>query len=257
MNIQNLQTGIIIQVRTGSSRLPQKMILPFYKDKSILEILIERFKKELKFDIPFVVATTDKTNDDSIQKICDNEQVDCFRGPEDDVLLRFIQASENFSFDYIIRICADNPLMDIAGTLDLLNNKNIGSLDYLAYKTENGFPSIMSHLGFWGELVSLSALKLANQSTKKKLFREHVTNYIYQHPESFQVKLFKAPDNLGGRDDIRLTVDTQSDFNLVQDIYTKLINQKLAIIPANIINFLDRNPGYMEIMKDQIKQNKK
>jgi len=121
------------------------MILPFYRDRSILEILIERFKKVSSNDIPFVIASTINTNDDAIQEICEKENVNYFRGPEDDVLLRFIQTSENFGFDYIIRICADNPLLDISGTLDLVNQKSLAGFDYMGFKMENNFPSIQSH----------------------------------------------------------------------------------------------------------------
>ena len=48
-----MRTGIIIQARTGSTRLPNKMVMPFFEGKTILEILIDRIKKAKKiFPLP-------------------------------------------------------------------------------------------------------------------------------------------------------------------------------------------------------------
>jgi spore coat polysaccharide biosynthesis protein SpsF len=233
------------------------MILPFYKDKSILEVLIDRFKREIKNKIPYIIATTVNPVDDKIQEVCERYAINYFRGPEDDVLLRFIQASEKFNFEYIIRICADNPLLDISGTLDLLKQINLTRMDYAGFKMKNTMPSILSHLGFWGEVVSLNALKKAHNSTNELFFREHVTNYIYRNTEQFHVELVDVPGKLGNREDLRLTVDTQADFEMLQDIYLKLMQQNISLDPVNIVNFLDRNSEYLEMMKKLIDQNKK
>ena len=77
--------GIIIQARTGSTRLPNKMILPFYNEKGVLELLIERIKNRLS-EIEIIVATTSLEKDNRIEEIADKTKVTCFRGDENDVL---------------------------------------------------------------------------------------------------------------------------------------------------------------------------
>jgi spore coat polysaccharide biosynthesis protein SpsF len=244
-------------VRAGSSRLPQKMLLPFFRNQSMFEILLERFSKETKNEIPLIVATTKSNQDDTIEEFCLKHNINCFRGAEHDVLLRFIEASRMYNFDYIIRVCADNPMFDIAGTLDLLNVDELSEMEYVGYKMENDLPTILSHLGFWGEVVSLDALVKAHRSATSLIFREHVTGYIYQNPDKFRVKLIAAPYDLGHREDIRLTVDTKADFELVQDIYAEFFQQKLSKNPVNLVQYLDRNPVYLEKMIKQIALNKK
>ncbi|MDB4710952.1 hypothetical protein OAF16_04405, partial [Flavobacteriales bacterium] len=105
------ETGIIIQARTGSTRLPNKIILPFYKEKGILELIVERINKYT--DIPIVVATTKNPKDDAIVKIASKNGVGCYRGSENNVLSRFIETAKKNNFKNIIRICADNPFLDI------------------------------------------------------------------------------------------------------------------------------------------------
>ena len=104
--------GIIIQARTGSTRLPFKMTLPFFNDRGILELLLSRLKKAGLAD-KTIVATTENVRDDIICNIARNAGVSYFRGSESDVLDRFIQAANHYYVSKIIRICADNPFLDI------------------------------------------------------------------------------------------------------------------------------------------------
>lgn len=250
-------TGVIIQVRTGSTRLAGKMILPFYKGLSMVELMIDRFTAELKDQYPLVIATTDNPRDDEIERIARQKKVNYFRGSENDVLDRFIMAAENYNLLTVIRVCADNPFFDIKGTLALTTFLETGEWDYIGYKIAGDRPSILTHSGFWGEVVTLAALKRAHQETAETIYREHVTNYIHQHPDKFRVKLVNAPDALFYREDIRLTVDTHDDFVMMQEIYLRLIENGIQVQPDRIVEWIDRHPDYLTRMKAQIEKNKK
>jgi spore coat polysaccharide biosynthesis protein SpsF len=250
-------TGIIIQARVGSTRLKNKMIRPFYKNNSILDLLIKRFKKELPAQIPFIIATTVKPGDDAIEEIATKHQVPVFRGSEEDVLQRFIDAATYYGFQKIVRICADNPLMDIEGTLGLYDPDDNNDWEYIGFKVKNAQPSITTHLGFWGEWVTLSTLKKIKNLTTEKLYHEHVTNYIYTYPESFNIKWKLAPDIVFNRSDIRLTVDSQQDFELVAEIYAILQSLNLPLTIENIIHVIDDHPDFLKRMAEQIMSNKK
>jgi len=246
--------GFILQARSGSTRMLDKMLRPFYNGKSILEILIKRFKTEAK-GIPFIIATTTNPLDDRIEDLAKNTNTLFYRGSEENVLKRFIDAAVKFGFKKVIRVCADNPLFDISGTIKLVAFS--GQNDYTAFKLKGDKPTITTHNGFWGEVVSLEALKKVMNLTNKKIYLEHVTNFIYTQPDLFDIKLIKAPEDMYCRDDIRLTVDTIDDYRLVSEIYSYLRKSQINISVANVLKVLNKNPGYLEIMKTQIRQNTK
>ncbi len=233
------------------------MILPFYEEHSMFELIIDRFISELNNSMPIIVATTESVLDDEIETIARRKKVNLFRGSENDVLKRFIKAAEKFNLDYVVRVCADNPLFDIQGTVALADYVDTGHLDYVGYKVTGEIPSILTHSGFWGEVVALSALKRANEEIAESFYREHVTNYVYQHPEKFSVKLVNAPDFLFFRDDIRLTVDTEADFIMMKEIYYHLKQENIPLVPEHIVQWIDKNPDYLSRMNKQIEMNRK
>lgn len=252
-----METGIILQVRTGSTRLPMKMIQAFYKEKSILEILLERYIGNPENKIPLVIATTKNPQDNIIEDIAKLYNVSCFRGSEENVLLRFIDTANHYGFNNIIRVCGDNPFFDFDGTYELLANNNSKKHDYITYKVDQDKPSILSHLGFWGEVVTLNALKRIIDLTSNQFYLEHVTNYIYHHPDKFSIKLVQAPEKLGNRNDIRLTVDTKADFEMNQLLHQQITEQKIPFEPKQIVNFIDEHSYFKQIMLNEIETNKK
>ncbi|MBN2486999.1 MAG: glycosyl transferase family 2 [Bacteroidales bacterium] len=245
-------TGIIIQARTGSSRLPNKIFLPFYKNKNLLELLIEKLKT--CGSTPIVVATTTSPADDAIVKLADRMQVSAYRGSENNVLERFIDAATHFSFNTIIRVCSDNPFIDIDGLLQLIQINDVA--DYTCFSA-NGVPTIKTHFGFWAEKVKLKALIKVSETTNEKLFLEHVTNFLYTHPEMFTIKKTEVPQYISNKK-IRLTLDTIDDFNMQKDLYNALIlkfGNRFTL--ADIVGYLDDNTIYYDLMKQNIEKNEK
>lgn len=246
--------GFIIQARLGSTRLPGKMKMSFYNDESIPEIIIKKIKD--RFDnIDIVLATSDNTKDDYFESLTKKLQVKIYRGSESDVLQRFIDTADFFQLDGIIRICADNPFLDVS-QLEVLVGE-IDDSDYISFCV-NGNPSIKTHFGFWAEYATLETLKKVQSNTDDIFFREHVTNYIYTNSEKFKMKFLKPIDIVNGRNDIRTTIDTEDDFKNLAFIYKQL----KARYPDNfgikeIINFLDENPEMLNLMSQQIEQNSK
>lgn len=253
---------IIIQARTGSTRLPNKMISSFFEDKTILEILLERLKTDLKDeDVEIVVATTIKDKDDAIEKICNKIGVKTFRGSEEDVLQRFIETAEKFNADKIIRICADNVFLDTKSLIVLLNYIKNTDYDYVSFKKSDGTPSILTHYGFFSEGVKLETLKHVCEHTMEQVFHEHVTNRIYLSPDIYKIKLFPIENAIPGLEshtDLRLTLDTKEDFEIQKKIYGYLINNNIPIEPQTIISYLDKiNPDLYLKMAKIIKENSK
>ena len=153
-----MSLGIIIQARTGSTRLPNKMILPFYEGKGILETILMRLKNG-KLDVPIVLATTTQPSDDILEEIGKRQNVFVFRGSSENVLDRFINATESHKFSKIIRICADNPFLDIEALKFQINSFEKSNVDYWCYSLSDQTPSIKTHYGFWTEGVKLETIK--------------------------------------------------------------------------------------------------
>ena len=185
-----MKTGIIVQARSGSTRLPQKVVLPFYKGQSILQIILERLKGN-KQQAPVILATTTAPGDDAVAEMGKAAGVEVFRGSEHNVLQRFIDASGAHDLDGVLRVCADNPFLHLASVETLLEANFTG--DYLSFTLNGEKPTILSHIGLFTELTRRSTLLRARASTTDKLYLEHVTNFLYQRPAWFDCALIPAP----------------------------------------------------------------
>jgi len=250
----NQDITIIIQARTGSTRLPNKMMMPFADGKTILEIIIERLK--MFVDSPIILATTTNNADDALEEVANKFQVVCFRGSESNVLNRFISAAEFSGAKKIIRVCADNPFLNAFAMNELVLVASQSSADYVGFKI-NGKPSIKTHFGFWGEYVTLDALKRVASVTKQPLYLEHVTNYLYEHPEIFDIEWIKTPDAVVDREDIRLTIDTMKDFTNANFLYHEVYKSHNNPTLVEVVNILDHTPQLLEKMKLEITKNSK
>ena len=248
------QLGIILQARTGSTRMPEKVIRPFFNDKSILDLLIEKVQK---LGFRAVLATTVNPSDDRICELAARHSFPFFRGSENDVLDRFVQAARVHKFTKIIRVCADNPFLDLGGMKTLIDTFEKSDADYLGVQLAGNKPSILTHFGFWTEAVRLDALEKAQQMTDEKLYHEHVTNFVYGNPQLFQVQFIQADELVFFRNDIRMTLDTPDDFQVQQKIYATLSRENPNFGISEIVNWLDRHPEILEIMKNEILKNQK
>lgn len=246
--------GVIIQARMCSSRMVNKILLPFSGSETILSIVVGKFDN---YSLPIVVATTTNPKDDAIVDFCLKKGIKYFRGDESDVLDRFISCAKEFGFDEIIRVCSDNPFLDKGEIARLIDEIAQGrQTDYVSFQV-NGVPSIKTHFGFWIEYVTLSALEKVARYTEEKLFHEHVTNYIYANADKFSISWIKADATTNNRNDIRLTIDTKDDFATVSQMYNCLIKANTPLTIANVIGYIDSHRDLVKKMKVQIEKNSK
>ena len=247
-----LNCKIIIQARTGSTRLANKMMLPFHNGKTILEILIDRLIKAYGSE-NIILATTDNKLDDALEEVARQQKISCFRGDEQNVLKRFVDCAQMHKAENIVRVCADNPFLDVQLASELIAFSGKRKCDYVSYKV-NDVPAIKTHYGFFAEYVSLNTLKRVLLKTTDKLFLEHVTNYIYTHPEGFNIEWLEAPESIAANSDIRLTVDTLEDFEICKSIYSEL---EPDFSYKDILKIVNLNPGLQSKMSTQIQKNGK
>ena len=208
-----MNIAIIIQARLGSTRLPGKILLPFYGNQTIMDILLEKMHQAT--DLKVVVATTTSPANNTLANYLRSKGELVYRGSENDVLNRFIKTAEKYHVDGIVRICSDNPFIDPEGIKTLFEKAQHSKADYIGFRINN-LPSIKTHFGFWGEFVTLKTLKKVALTTNDLAAHEHVTIHVYSHPETYHCEWIDCPDFIQGRDDIRLTVDTREDFETAQ-----------------------------------------
>lgn len=248
--------GIIIQARLGSTRLPNKMLMQFNDDTSLLRLVIQRIKNNIK-DLPIILATSSSPIDDAIIHEIEKENINYYRGSESDVLHRFIKAAEKFKIKKIIRVCADNPFLDISALEYQINQFKNSDVDYWCYCLSNQKPTIMTHYGFWTEGVTLDALKRIYTCNNEIFYHEHVTNYIYSFPENFHIHFEKVNPIIEKESGIRLTIDTYEDFLLCSQIYNEMIKFNIPLKTLDIIDYVRNNADYMMKMNEQIFKNTK
>lgn len=247
-----IHTALIIQARTKSTRLPNKILMPFFEDYGCLEILINRLKEHVR--LPIIIATSTNASDDIIEQLAFKLEVECYRGDEKNVLNRFIECAKKFDVSNIVRICSDNPFLDMDDLTELIDFDMHG-FDYVSFRIQD-VPSIKTHYGLWAEKVTIDTLINVSKYTKDELYLEHVTNYIYSNPELFICYLINrtgvTPDY-----PVRLTLDTQEDLDLLSEIYAILINSESIVTRENIFKIISENEFYQKSMDLQINKNSK
>lgn len=248
-----MKEGIIIQARTGSTRLHNKILLPFYRGKRIIDILIENIQTAFP-DTTIVLATTTREQDEVLVNVAKEAGINYFRGSEDNVLARFIDATEAFGIDRLIRVCSDNPFLQVSSFAELFAMQ--GNYDYIGFGFADGCPSIKTHLGLYSEFTTADTLRRAASLTQEKLYQEHVTNYLYTHPETFAIRLLPLPEILEGRRDLRFTLDTMEDFSLLQELYA-LHKETTDGTLTSLLQLVEATPQYSQRMVQNIIANEK
>lgn len=242
-----MNIGVVIQARMSSSRLPGKILkeLPGTGGATVLETVVKRAAKA--FHNPCViVATSDNSDDDIIQKEALKYGASVYRGSLNDVLSRYVGAVKKFKLDYIVRITSDCPCIDPqiikSATLSLID----GGYDYASNVEERTFPH-----GLDTEAFTSEALLKADRDEKRPEIREHVTYHI-RLSDGF--KKFKYTDTFGlpPRPDIRVTLDTLKDYAALCALFT-MLPKDFSL--KDIIEIYDLYPELSHINSDVYQKN--
>ena len=246
--------GIIIQARLGSNRFPRKVLMPFYGGDTVLEYLIKRIRRAID-GIPIIVATSVEKIDDEIPDLLKGcNDVSVFRGDECNVLDRFIKCATEYGFKKVIRVCADNPFLDVKGLAGLISYMQEKNVDYAGYYIEET-PAIKTHYGLWAEGVSLSALEKVAKKTNEKVYLEHVTNYIYENEKVFDIGKIGSRIELPISCPIRFTMDTERDYTNLRRVCELLQGEDECI--ESLLRVVQADGALLENMRKEIVLNKK
>lgn len=231
---------IMVQARMGSLRFPGK-VLKEIEGKPLLWHVIKRLSHCYKIN-EIVVVTTTSSDDEVIIKLAKETGVYVFAGSEVDVLDRYYQAANKYKADPIIRVTGDCPLIDpvLLDEMIHLYMKQKESCDWLGVDS-----SCLEGIG--GEVFSFETLQKTWKEARWSSEREHVTPYMWKHPEIFKLKKMKCDKSCKPYTKVHFSVDEEDDLKFVQEIFKNLYQKNKIFLTQDIVSLLNKNPELLKI----------
>lgn len=201
----------------GSQRFPSKMMAEL-AGVPLIDWVLERVVAASRIDA-VVLATSRASANDPLEAAAAAHGAITVRGDEEDVLSRFVEAALVSNADWIVRVCADNPFIDPAELDRLVDFALAARPDYAFNHQErmnNGYPD-----GFGAEIMSREALERIAAAASDPGSREHVTSYLWEHPEDFRIVTFAAPPALA-YPSLRFDIDHPEDLARLEPLAARV-----------------------------------
>ena len=228
----------IIQARLSSRRLPNKLLMKI-QDTNILEHLFSQLSYSKQIDKK-IIATTNEKIDNDIEKFAKFLNIDCFRGNSFDVLDRYYKCAKFFNIETIVRISGDAPIIDpeiVDNTIQYYKKNNF---DYVSNFFKRTYP-----IGTEVEIFSFKTLEKCKKNAEKSSEKEHVTPFIYNHPDLFKIGYIGYSENLSH---LHWTVDRIEDFKFIESILTKIKTR--PVLMKDILKLLKNEPKLLDMNKN-------
>jgi spore coat polysaccharide biosynthesis protein SpsF len=237
----------VIQARTGSTRLPNKVMLPLL-GKPVLARVVERVQAA-RLAGTVVVATTTDPADDVIERLCQAEGFLCIRGHPTDLLDRHFQAGRRFEATAVVKIPSDVTLIDpnVIDTVLAVYLEQPDRYDYVSNLHPETYPD-----GNDVEIMSMAALEVAWREARRSLEREHTTPFFWEQPERFRLANVPWKTGLNYSMTYRWVLDYEEDYQLIKAIFETLYPSKPDFGLADILALLEREPALKAINVDYL-----
>jgi len=238
---EKVKVVAVVAVRMNSERLPGK-VMKELQGRPMVEYLYERVSRCTVID-EIVIATSTAPENDVIEELCLSKKLLCFRGSEEDVIKRLLDALNWRRASVGVVVFGDNPLIDPT-IIDQMVSKfrSYPDYDFVGNDLMTTYPP-----GMEVEVFSVQALAKAEQLVSDKEIRQHGTLCIRNHPEIFRIKNIQAEQNVA-RSDYYLGVDSDVDFSVVQCV-ASFFEERRDYPLSEILQFLDANPDVAKLNK--------
>jgi spore coat polysaccharide biosynthesis protein SpsF len=203
--------------------------------RPMLELMVERLRFVPELD-EIVIATTVNASDDAVVALAKRIGAGIWRGSENDVLKRVLDAAKAHRADVIVELTGDCPLIDPLIVSDVVRRYRESGADYASNVLKRTYP-----IGMDTQVFATSVLEDAARRTLDSADHEHVSLYIYRHPEFYSLLNVPAPAD-ETRPDLRLTLDTPEDLAVIRATFAALRPRRADFPLADIIRFIDQNP---------------
>jgi spore coat polysaccharide biosynthesis protein SpsF (cytidylyltransferase family) len=228
----------------GSTRFPGKVLHPVC-GVPLIKRLYDRLSASKRVT-HLLIAIPVLPEDNPLADFLKLNKIPFYRGSDWDVLSRFYHAATDlhpYKNDVVVRICADNPLLD-AKVMDWVIDRYFeNNVDY--FSNSNKEPNFLED-GFDVEVFSFNALEIAFHEAKLLSQREHVTPYI-KDSGKFRCAWKKVcPDY-----HFKLSLDTINDLKSIENIISALKDTPNFSID-DVVNVIKKDPGLIEPNKDAV-----
>lgn len=244
----------LVQARSGSTRFQNKVFENIYKNFNLLDLVVNRVtqSKFVNKKNMFVLIPNNE-NDNFLSEYLQSKKINCFRGDEFNVYKRFYDFLINNECDYFFRICCDNPFImpEFIDNMILKCRKKNHKYDYISYCNKFGKPAILSHYGFFCEMIKYETFINSKKFVISNSDKEHVSSFFY-NKNNFNNLFLKIPNKLDSYN-IRLTFDTIEDLNVIRVLYLKL--DKIDFSYTEVIDLLLQNNYLLKDMELNINKN--
>jgi spore coat polysaccharide biosynthesis protein SpsF len=227
----------------GSTRLPGKVMRDI-AGRPMIDCVVERARRMSQTD-ETVVATSTLEREQPLVEHLAMQNIPVVRGPEEDVMSRFVQATETYEAEAVVRLTSDCPLLMPEVSDQVVRTFRESECDYVSNTLERTYPR-----GLDTEVLSSEALRDSDRKATSPADREHVTRYVRKRPEQF--RLCPVTDETD-RSDLRWTVDEESDLRLVRRIYETLGAQALEAEYEEVLGLIEEHPEWTRI-NQQVEQ---
>jgi spore coat polysaccharide biosynthesis protein SpsF len=232
-----MKVTVVIQARTGSSRLPGKVLL----DAAGAPLLARMVERVCAARTPseVVVATTGQPADDAICAVARRAGVACVRGHATDCLDRHVAAARATAAEAVVKIPSDCPLIDPA-TIDRVIGAFLAEpdVDYASNLHPPTWPD-----GFDVEIMTRGALETAWREATRPLDREHTTPFLWDNPERFTTLDVRWQTGLDHSQSHRLVLDYPEDYAVIRAVYDELWSAGRTFTLDDILALLDARPA--------------
>jgi spore coat polysaccharide biosynthesis protein SpsF len=228
---------VVCQARMGSTRLPGKVMLPL-AGAPLLQRFVERVSRA-KYAHAVVVATTMRTEDGAIVKMCDAHGWNWYRGHTTDLLDRTYHAAVTHDADIVVKVPSDCPLID-PDIIDLVVERFLERYPNVEY-TSNLHPATWPD-GNDVEVMSINALRKAFVTAKAPHEREHTTPWLWDGNNSVQCSNVINPNGKDLSMSHRWTIDYHDDYKLIRSVYDALYPENPEFSFADIVDHIEQHP---------------
>lgn len=235
-----------IEARMTSSRLPGKPLMQVL-GKSMLEILVSRLQTSPSI-AEIILATTVNAADEPLVAEAARIGIGCYRGSEEDVMQRVIDAADSAGANIVVEITGDCPLIDPQIVEQCIRIFRENDAAYVGNAHVRSYPD-----GMDVQVFGLDTLKKSAAMTQDTLDHEHVTLHIRNNPHAFPPINIVAPPVLHWPD-LGLTLDELGDFHLLEKIIEQLYPSDPCFSCQEIIALIRRNPDWLRLNEAVIRK---
>lgn len=229
---------VVIQARTGSTRLPGKVLMPL-AGEPLLARMVQRVRSA-STPSEILVATTTSIDDDPIRELCTARGIRCYSGHPDDLLDRHYRAGLETAADAVVKIPSDCPLIDPAVIDQVIGSflEHPGQFDYVSNLHPPTWPD-----GQDVEVITMEALEIAHREASRSMEREHTTPFLWERPDRFRIGNSIWKSGLNYSMSHRWTIDYPEDYAFLAAIYNALYSAAYPVFGIDdVLALLENRP---------------